>query len=65
MKKTVSQKLEDVRKTINDGCETAELKKLQKKLYRIHADDCTVEEWLEKHTLLNCISEMLAQERGW
>lgn len=64
MKKTVREKLEEVNKAIEDGCENAELKSLQKKLYRIDQDDCTVEEWLKKYTLLKCISEFLAQNQN-
>lgn len=65
MAKTDLEKLKEIEyKIVEEGLDVEGLKKIRSKLYRFDDYDLTNEEWLIKHSLLNHIKELLADERS-
>ena len=59
------EKLKKIEHTIvEDGLDIEGLKNIRKKLYRFNDYDLNNEEWAIKHSLLNHIRELLADERS-
>lgn len=56
--------IKKIDKQIEDGLDVAGLKRARNRLYRFKDANISVEAYIEKRYILECINEMLAEERG-
>lgn len=62
--KTNQEKLNEINKLIDDGLDTKGLIRVRNRLYKLDEYALSAEESLEKHAILKCINEMLAEDRS-
>lgn len=57
------QVLNEVTKAIENGASIDELNVLRRRLYALDNDTISSDEWTEKYTTLQCISEFIADSK--